>query len=550
MKLYQILEAYDKNLALKVAKQIDVEPSRLKEIVVDIDGPNVPNGVWVLKQISKNNDIGVRIQRRLKAALEKFPKVQSKLTEKNLNKYDLDSLETSIAGFTVDEPTSIHPISGPGILFLQEFKESPDTTYYAYAMLDPKSLAKWSCGGDPSDDSASSWCVRKEGVAATTLRTSPQVMIFKNNSPTTLFALDRSQIKNSGNVDESRPELLRIVEHIISEYGDKIWEARAQNIPPFDKIIAKCTSDPQHCTPPHLSDEERKVLMGNVRDTVIRYMFAAFSATNELLPAWPEFEELLAADEENAELLPTYYAFNEQSKTEVPMQKLQELYAKDPADGLAYMLDYIQKVKKVTDHSKDKKLNDIQQKAITDVEAMLVKAFTGEPDKITLSLLQAASYHSSRIHRIPEFDKWILNFDPSSLNGYWQGELEAAQMTIRNGYSYEIRAICRVTQADDMINYQLTYNQHAGFDTYTVEGSFDQDMIWRHFSITRNGQRHEEQSNNRLIEKFKSDIAEIEDATQGMDEQELIHQDGPDSYYWDVTARKIRDRNMQIVQVN
>ena len=74
MKLKTITEAYDKNLAGKVARKYEITPARVKEIVTSID-PELTYGPWVLKQLA-TNDINVTTTKRLQKIIKKFHAVK------------------------------------------------------------------------------------------------------------------------------------------------------------------------------------------------------------------------------------------------------------------------------------------------------------------------------------------------------------------------------------------------------------------------------------------------------------------------------------------
>jgi hypothetical protein len=520
MKLHQITEAYDKNLALKVAKQIDVEPARLKEIVVDIDGPNLPNGVWVLKQISKNNDIGVRIQRRLKAALDKFAKVQSKLTEKDLNKYDLDSLETSIAGFTVDQPTNIHPISGQGITYLKEYRESPDITYYAYAFYDPESLAKWSCGSGEEGDGPS-WCVRNEHTAQTHLRTSPQIMIFKNNNPTTLFALDRSQIKNSGNVDETRPEILKIVEDIITNHGNQIKAERQNHLTAFERILDKVQNDPENSTPDKLTQEERTLLLSNTRKAVYDYVRAYARPENgpaRNFPDWPELEQQLLSKADityNDRTAAVYFAYKANPVTKPVLDYFNHLSTYHPYRAITCLIIFTNMIKDKPGHDK---MQQITKDQITDFCIKNPQTKDHQPaytDKkpTYLALLDDISTYIASGNPIPEYEQWLLTTPIKNTTKRRdtdiRTDIEAAKYKLRESYQTNTNIEITITEGPDYtkIRHRTTYQNQ--YETYTIGYDIDDRGMLSNLLVD-NAQEDEISPNHILIEANQRDMDQID----------------------------------------
>jgi hypothetical protein len=220
MKLAIILEAYDNNLGQAMAKKYDVPPPELKSYVRGIDS-DLNHGAWVLKALKgyldgqgikkwadfagdtpagdyKNaKEISTIINRLLTA----FKHRQDELPEKDLNKYTISSLHAAIKA--LPEPVKREYVGDmPGARLL--LKDGP---FEAFEITDPKTLMHVSEG--------SSWCVKYESHAKSYLKKAAQIVIFKNGNATCLFASDMSEVKNSGNTDETRPDVLQIVKKAV-----------------------------------------------------------------------------------------------------------------------------------------------------------------------------------------------------------------------------------------------------------------------------------------------------------------------------------------------
>lgn len=339
MKLKTITEAYDKNLAEKVARKYEITPARVKEIVTSID-PELTYGPWVLKQLA-TNDINVTTTKRLQKIIKKFHAVKEQLADKNINSYtDLARLEQTLEQFQEPEKESIHPIEEAGLMFVKKYEQEPDITYHAYAFFAPNKLMKYAKG--------TSWCVQKQDQATRYLNSSPQVMIFKNESPTTLFSLDLTEKKNSGNVDESRPEILEIIDDITRNEKSRITAESENNLTTWNKLVALAKRDPQNATPDKLSEDFKKELLQDPQRAISEYV--SVIATKMPFPSWPQFEALIyrlqhRVDEYDyngpaSSLVIRYHTYSAEEDSRSLQQYFKGIFNFDPPSALQSMLDY------------------------------------------------------------------------------------------------------------------------------------------------------------------------------------------------------------------
>lgn len=212
MKLRIISEAYDKNLAQKLAQQLSIDPKVLRQTVENID-PDLRYGTWVLKQIKEKTrhfnpetdgsflEAFAATARRLKTALEVFDARKDELQSQDINAYSSESLISATEQLKpIEQGHRIGEKPGAKHLFSER---DGDNLYELYEISDPATLCDVAEG--------SSWCVRQSYHAKSYLGRQNQVVILKNGAPTCLFAADLSEIKNTGNTDETRPEILRLV---------------------------------------------------------------------------------------------------------------------------------------------------------------------------------------------------------------------------------------------------------------------------------------------------------------------------------------------------
>ncbi len=216
MKLATILEAYDNNLGQAMAKKYDVPPQDLKAYVRGIDS-DLNFGAWILKALKGYLDgQGIRkwtdfatdtpagdyknareIADIIGRLLTAFKNRQEELPEKDINKYTISSLHAAIKALPeLVKRDYVGEMPGARLLV----KEGP---FEAFEITDPKTLMHVAEG--------SSWCVRYESHAKSYLQRTAQIVIYKNGNATCLFASDMSEVKNSGNTQETRPDVLEIV---------------------------------------------------------------------------------------------------------------------------------------------------------------------------------------------------------------------------------------------------------------------------------------------------------------------------------------------------
>ena len=285
MKLRIICEAYDKNLAMIVARSTGLSPQELKAIVQQIDPP-LTYGTYILKQIKEYGYVDEMLD-ALSTALNKFINNLNKITDKNIYNYtlrDLIALTEQFDEEIEEDELGIHPIKMKGVEFLKTFKDN-DIQYYVYAIYDPNSLA------DLAEDT--SWCVAGVSMARLYLDQNAQVMIFKNESPTTLFNINGFEIKNSGNTEELRPEILLMVDDIIDNYKAHIEKRHEEQLPVISKMINHFNKlyDNQKINkydPNNLTDEEKNILLSDIDSTMERYV-----NNSKYKGEWPELKEAI-----------------------------------------------------------------------------------------------------------------------------------------------------------------------------------------------------------------------------------------------------------------
>lgn len=288
MRLNILSEAYDKALAKKVSIRVGMSEEELRKLVGYIT-PDMKYGTWVLKQYAKIQPTRDQAE-RLRSALIKFDAIKNQLADKNINNYDIESLESATKEFKMPSNATIHPIKEKGVNLLKTYDESEDVKYYAYLMSTIEALTKWS--------SSSNWCVRKENFANVHLKQSPQIMIFKNDSPTTLFSFDKEELKNSGNTQETRPEILKIVEDIILNFEGKIKEILEGQMTPAQLLISQIKSEPirdikaSRWNPNELSDREEQMLLADPEEA---FKYIVQGQSNGLMPYpnWPAMDDLM-----------------------------------------------------------------------------------------------------------------------------------------------------------------------------------------------------------------------------------------------------------------
>jgi hypothetical protein len=224
MKLHMIIEAYDKNLGDAIATKYQISPQSLKAYVRGID-PELTYGAWILKALRKyledqdidtwheldTNDLerpeannATQLAQEIKTQLDTFKSRQAEYPEQDLNKYTLESLKAATSALPEIIPAQpVHTMPGAKLVLREE-------PYEAYEISKAKTLARLSKGA--------AWCVKDVQVAKDALEGSKQIMILRNGSPTCLFATDFSQVKNSGNTDETRPEIITLIRKIWHTY--------------------------------------------------------------------------------------------------------------------------------------------------------------------------------------------------------------------------------------------------------------------------------------------------------------------------------------------
>jgi hypothetical protein len=220
MKLATILEAYDNNLGQALAKKYDVSPQDLKAYVRGIDA-DLNFGAWILKAIkgylesqgikkwadfASNSQAGnyktaEEIAEIINRLLTTFKSRQDELPEKDINKHTISSLHAAIKALPeLVKRDYVGDMPGARLLL----REGP---FEAFEITEPKTLMHVAEG--------SSWCVRYEPHAKSYLQRAAQIVIFKNGNATCLFASDMSEVKNSGNTQETRPDVLEIVKKAV-----------------------------------------------------------------------------------------------------------------------------------------------------------------------------------------------------------------------------------------------------------------------------------------------------------------------------------------------
>jgi hypothetical protein len=117
-----------------------------------------------------------------------------------------------------------------------------------------------------------------------------QVMIFKNESPTTLFNINGFEIKNSGNTEESRPEILLMVDDIIDNYKAHIEKRHEEQLPVISKMINHFNKLYENqkinkYDPNNLTDEEKNILLSDIDSTMERYV-----NNSKYKGEWPELK--------------------------------------------------------------------------------------------------------------------------------------------------------------------------------------------------------------------------------------------------------------------
>lgn len=570
MKLNHIItEAFDKNLALKVANQLGITTDRLKEIIVRVDDQNMTNGVWVLKQIKKYSDIGVRIQKRLKKALDKFKLVQDRLADKNINNYDLESLETAVSAFSVEqEDVNIHPISGNGVELIEHVKSGSDD-YWIYAFYEANILAKWSRGGEKEvkdDGSQPSWCTRHENNARTYLSTSPQVMIFRNDKPTTLFALDRSQIKNSGNTDESRPEMRKLVNHVIDTYSDRIKAESVKFKPPFERILAKCEMEPANCTPDKLNDEERDALLDDIVKTVMKYVPAVVKATGREFPRWAFFENILMNAVSTAPmdggnyfspsaLVVRYYEHNEQGFKPLE-QYFDSRYRYDPTEAIKGIVTLLQKLREQAFSEKNVVFVNMYKKMVQDyfidnpdiANGTALEQSDSEEIPAILEAIRAVANYGARNIPNQEFDRWLLSSpipDKIKQNPNWLEHWNDAKTAVRHNYEMIITAKFYIISPGTLQQlYKYDFKYKSQFEEYTISATIDDSLMYRHAQmITPDGDMVNLSTSDVVLEDFNHDREMIPDemVSAGWDDSQVKKlQDG--TLFYQATVSKKENR--------
>lgn len=302
MKLRIICEAYDKNLAQSISISHDISVGDLKYYVTNAD-EDLTFGTWVLKQMRKyltpydmqDPDVVWPLVRRLKNTITRFKKFGKKSAIENIYDYDLEQVEDAMAEF--DEEDKMHPIKLPGVSLIKTYQDDR-SKYYAYSIFDAESLMRMAKG--------TSWCVAREAHAKSYLQKNPQVMIFKNDNPTTLFALDGSEFKNSGNTDETRPEIIKMFNDIMQNYSDQIRAEYSEVQPPYDKLINKIynslriPNSPDLFDPANLTQAERDLLLTEPGRTVEKYVYSMRYTGGE----WPELLEKVKELRESGEPIP------------------------------------------------------------------------------------------------------------------------------------------------------------------------------------------------------------------------------------------------------
>lgn len=225
MRLQLISEAYDKALAAKVASIHGLDPSSLRSLVEYLN-PSLQYGVWVLKQLA-NMQVGPRMdgtmgvplenedfQRSFKALLQKYDRFKEQLSEKDINKYTLESLQKALEPLVED----LDPGSLPGVDLLAT-EEIDGKQYKVYVFYNAESLQ------EASRDSG--WCVKGLRYAIHYSVSSPMLVVFRASSPTAITDVYMDECNDGQNRAERRPEILKLLTNVIRKYGDQLREKHA-----------------------------------------------------------------------------------------------------------------------------------------------------------------------------------------------------------------------------------------------------------------------------------------------------------------------------------
>lgn len=212
MKLRIITEAYDKNLAQSICDKFDIEPRKLRDFVSEIDD-TLTYGTWILKTIkSILLETGVAsfwqvaeaFQSECKRLLEKFHIRKQEFPSQDINSYTFESLKEAAESISDTEKLDLKTRDGAQFLFSEKHG---DNHYEVYIIKDPNILVEVAKG--------SSWCVRQLSMAKNYLARDNQIVVMRNGAATCLATATGTEIKNSGNVTENRPEVLALVKRAI-----------------------------------------------------------------------------------------------------------------------------------------------------------------------------------------------------------------------------------------------------------------------------------------------------------------------------------------------
>lgn len=459
MKLNTINEAYDKNLAEKVAKKHDTTTTHIRNLVTEID-PELTHGIWILKQLHDN--LRLTTIRRLHKAITKFKKVQDQLPLKDINQYKtLDTLEQTLENIQEPEQT-IHPIQDPGMHHIKDY-QTENITYHAYAIYNPQTLAKH------SRDAA--WCVKDPTTAARYLDKNPQIIIYKNNNPTTLFALDQSEIKNSGNIDETRPQILDIINDITTNHTKEIQETAQNHKTTIQQLQELINKDPQQAQPDKLPPEIKEELLRDPTDTLENYI-KPLSFHTPITP-WPELERILASLAEYREeedwqgpaigQALIYYTRQAQPDNPNLITYLKDTYNYDPPTGLKAMLNYTHGRKSYiqalqnhtpTNIAPDPQIQQLTTQAIKDhlLKDTDTDQMTYEQYRQHTTLIRSAIQHSQDYQPIPELIQKTIQ--------------EGMKSTEKHNYTMSLAMA--ITTARELTDTTLTINIYSD-QTTTID---------------------------------------------------------------------------------
>lgn len=218
MRLSCIIEAFDKNLANKLAAAYDLSLPLVRHYVERID-PKLHSASWVMKVLLVH---GFGISDKLAFLLERFYLVKKKypayLKSNDINQYSYEELESLVGDIDIGDIRA----SLPGVERVLEFtategfgiRPGKKATIRAYIVTDGYSVAEIGKNAE--------WCTHDGDLTEDFIAgDGPIVIITRNSEAISQGQLYSDYQENSHCVTEKRPEVLGLFRSIRAEYAER-----------------------------------------------------------------------------------------------------------------------------------------------------------------------------------------------------------------------------------------------------------------------------------------------------------------------------------------